>query len=90
VGCGATSGSIQAACPPRWLFGARVGLQVWTATLDSVIWATMLIEDRGRVGPILLLNSGGVGTSQEGAAISWAMALLAAYEPGFYVLRAGL
>jgi hypothetical protein len=76
--------------PPRWLLGGRVGLQVWAATLDSLIWATLLIETRGRVGPILLLNAGLVETAHEGAAISWAMALLDACEPGFYVLRAGL
>lgn len=88
MGQGAAIRADGGASTPRWLLGGQVGLQVWAAGLDSVLWATMLIEERVRAGPILLLNASVLGTVREGAAISWAMALLAACEPGFYVLCA--
>jgi hypothetical protein len=73
---------------PLWTYGGAVGLQVWAVTLTRAVWATLLIEDAPRGGPIMLLNAVLAGTPDEGAAISWALGLLVECLPGFYVLRA--
>jgi hypothetical protein len=73
---------------PVWIHGGRLGLQVWAVPLNRAVWATLLVEQVIRSGPIMLLNAALRGTSDEGAATAWALGLLAACEPGFYVLRA--
>jgi hypothetical protein len=73
---------------PIWIHGGRFGLQVWAVPLNRAVWATLLVEQVIRSGPIMLLNAALRGTPDEGAATAWALGLLAACEPGFYVLRA--
>lgn len=69
---------------PVWLLGNGHGIQVWTIDVDPRIRASVLI---GEDGPMILLNRRIADTSQEGAALHWAFARIAAREPGFYVLR---
>lgn len=68
--------------PPRWLFGATGGVQVWHVDTDPRVRASVLVTDDA---PLILLSSRVVGTDQEHDALAWAMARIAEGERGFFV-----
>ena len=79
------SAQIRPTRPSTWLFGEAGGVQVWAAVGDPSVCAAVLI---GQGAPVVILNERIVGTADEFAALSWALARVSRGESGFFVRRA--
>lgn len=70
----------------RLILGGRVGMQVWALPMPPCLRATLMICATPYSGPVMLLSNALLGTTDEGASIAWALALVADAVPGFYAL----